>query len=368
MPFEDYTPQDFVENEFFCQWVLHPTEDTSAFWEMFLSLHPEKYQDILKAKALILAIKETPAIVPDEVQIEQMWQNVVIRTIAKSEKEDFESDSISRSLWRTYLGWVAASLVIVVGGVWLYNKPILFHSNTITYQHLIEYQPEKLSETRNISSDSLQISLPDGSSVILTKGSRLSYPPSFGNIRKVYLEGEGFFEVKRDTARPFVVYAGQVITKVVGTSFWVKAHDEKSDIEVDVRTGCVAVAVANFVNEPLSEIKPQFLLSANQRASYSQLDKRLERSLVNNPLPVIRPKIVSEIVYMDKPVVELFEELEKTYNVDLVFDAETLKNCRINTSFSNETFFERLEIICRVLNTNYQIVETQIIVKSKECS
>src|SRR5690606_20930247 len=86
------------------------------------------------------------------------------------------------------------------------------------------------------------IMLMDGSRVILNAGSSLRYPERFsGIVREVYLEGEGYFEVAKDPGRPFIVHAGPLKTKVLGTSFNINAYAGQSKMEVSVLTGKVQV-------------------------------------------------------------------------------------------------------------------------------
>ena len=61
--------------------------------------------------------------------------------------------------------------------------------------------------------------LSDGTRVWMNARSRLVYPVAFGDTREVELEGEAYFEVTRDENRPFIVHAGQVAVKVLGTEF-----------------------------------------------------------------------------------------------------------------------------------------------------
>ena len=61
--------------------------------------------------------------------------------------------------------------------------------------------------------------LNDGTRVWMNARSRLVYPVAFGDTREVELEGEAYFEVTRDENRPFIVHAGQVAVKVLGTEF-----------------------------------------------------------------------------------------------------------------------------------------------------
>ena len=112
----------------------------------------------------------------------------------------------------------------------------------VTYNELIDGNNDGLVEQTNNSTISQVITLSDGSSVILQPNSKLSYPKIFtGNERKVYLSGEGFFEISKNRKKPFFVYANEIVTKVVGTSFRVKAYPDQPDVEVIVRTGKVKV-------------------------------------------------------------------------------------------------------------------------------
>ncbi len=84
-----------------------------------------------------------------------------------------------------------------------------------------------------------EVILPDGSKVYLNKHSSLIYPEKLeGQTREVTLNGEAFFEIQKNEARPFLVKSGQTITKVVGTSFNVNNTDS-STVIVTVVTGKV---------------------------------------------------------------------------------------------------------------------------------
>ena len=68
------------------------------------------------------------------------------------------------------------------------------------------------------------------------------------------MKGKAFFDIARDTSQPFVVYANETITKVLGTSFTIKAFEGEKDVEVSVKTGKVAV-YANVSSLPKKIIK-----------------------------------------------------------------------------------------------------------------
>ena len=87
----------------------------------------------------------------------------------------------------------------------------------------------------------ITLTLSDGTEVKLNSNSKLSYPHQFkGKERKIQLSGEAFFKVKHDSQRPFIVDAGGILTKDLGTSFNIRAYSEH-DCKVTLVEGKVAV-------------------------------------------------------------------------------------------------------------------------------
>ncbi len=86
--------------------------------------------------------------------------------------------------------------------------------------------------------------LSDGTEVFLNSDSELRYPVKFtGKNREVDLKGEAFFEVTPDSLHPFVVQAGEMRTRVLGTSFNIMAYTDEPTIQTTLFTGRVEVSV-----------------------------------------------------------------------------------------------------------------------------
>jgi ferric-dicitrate binding protein FerR (iron transport regulator) len=78
-----------------------------------------------------------------------------------------------------------------------------------------------------------RLRLPDGSIVVLRKGSSISYTPVFNSTeRLVRLSGEAFFEVLRNKDKPFRIITGKAEVRVLGTSFLVRSNDSMDEIVV----------------------------------------------------------------------------------------------------------------------------------------
>ena len=94
--------------------------------------------------------------------------------------------------------------------------------------------------------DTLSVLLPDQSRVVLNEHSRLSYPADLGQgeLRRVELEGEGFFEVHRNVEKPFEIHSALARVIVLGTRFNFRAYSAENRAEVEVEEGKVALLPA----------------------------------------------------------------------------------------------------------------------------
>jgi transmembrane sensor len=154
--------------------------------------------------------------------------------------EKRSAKKISRSLWiRTA---AAACILVVVGIGLLYMNPAI-------RQHAALQPNSKGEEKINWKhyqakvGHVMHITLADGSTVRLSPGSILKYPGSFGDReRRVLLEGEAYFEVTKDSLRPFIVQAPRLSTRVLGTSFNIEAYKDMVFTKITLLTGKIAVS------------------------------------------------------------------------------------------------------------------------------
>jgi ferric-dicitrate binding protein FerR (iron transport regulator) len=115
-------------------------------------------------------------------------------------------------------------------------------SNTLVYLPGKGTGDEEYNVLRTPASGEYRLSLPDGTLVYLNAGTRVRYPVAFsGETREVELSGEAYFEVARDTTRPFLVHTEGMSIRVLGTAFNVRAYAGQPRVAATLETGSVEV-------------------------------------------------------------------------------------------------------------------------------
>ena len=208
------------------------------------------------------------------------------------------------------------------------------------------------------------LTLPDGSRVELSPGSRLRYAAHLaGPQRTVYLSGEAFFDVTKNPARPFLVLTRQVVTTVLGTSFRVKAYAGSPTATVAVRTGRVAVqarAGAQLEATPARPARAGVLLLPNQQVVYSPTTRRLQKALVSRPV-VLAPQ---SFVFDDQPVAEVLAALEKAYGVRIDYDRAALAGTTVTLNLTTQSLYGKLGVLCETLGASYEALDGRILLRT----
>ena len=239
---------------------------------------------------------------------------------------------------------------------------------------LLEANHEDLISKANNTSRPMHIQLSDSSKVTLAPGAGLTYPRQFSSAkREVQLKGDAFFDITKDSRRPFFVYSGKLVTRVLGTSFWVKEGGETHQMHVEVVCGKVSV----FENEsitpegPSSQDKHQFnkgvILTPNQRVTYFEESGHLMTSLVDKPVLLTAHAELPPAIYKNMAMPEIFQRLEDAYGVDIVVSGEAVNECTFTGDLTNMSLFDQLDLICQSNDGFYQVQGTRILVSAAGC-
>jgi len=129
---------------------------------------------------------------------------------------------------RKFLFLKSAAVWLLLAGFLVLSAKVVWENNKEEGEQVVLTEWVEKSVP---SGEKLLLTLPDKSKVLVNSNSKIKFPTSFEkNSREVYLEGEAFFEVKKDSDRPFFVFSGELTTEVLGTSFNINSRLERTKI------------------------------------------------------------------------------------------------------------------------------------------
>jgi transmembrane sensor len=206
------------------------------------------------------------------------------------------------------------------------------------------------------------IYLTDGSTVKLKSDSYMKYPEEFtGNTREVNLIGEAFFEIARDSLRPFIIHSPNIRTKVLGTSFSIRAYEGGKSQEVEVVSGRVLVTV-----KQQSGKNREIVLKPSQKMIYTQKLDSLIAINTADYSPIVQG-ISKTLAFVEVPLHEIIARLSDLYNTKIILGNSTLKNCLITADLNEEPLEICLEILAKSLNATYIINDQFIEINGPGC-
>ena len=362
--------EDFLTDKSFRLWVRFK-EDLHG-WEEWTLEDPKRAKLVEEARLWLLAMK-VPVIdlSPEEIQsaLENTWKKIENN---KENKMGIQKKPVVKLLNNQWFRRIAAVFVFGLLSGWIYNNYFASTNSSLIYNQLINKNAEGLVEQTNNSDKPQIITLSDGSSVLLQPKSKLSYPKIFvGNQRKVYLSGEGFFEISKNPEKPFFVYANEIVTKVVGTSFRIKAYENQPNVEVLVHTGKVKVRsnelLANSIDDEMVLLPNQAVRFVRKNLIFKKITDITQDESLSHSVSNIEQLSFD---FTDIPVAQIFKTIEQAYLVKINFPYEKLKNCYLTTSLVDQPLPEKLKIICKSIgnNTSYEMNGNQIIILSNGCN
>ena len=179
----------------------------------------------------------------------------------------------------------------------------------------------------------------DGTEIMLNADSRLRAPVTFAaGQRDVYLDGEGFFRVVHDAARPFVVHTSGGAVRDIGTRFGIHAYGDGARERVAVIEGAVAVA--------------ETVVHAGQVATRSRTGgvHVVSRAKVDDELAWTRGRLVFESV----PLSEVVQRLGRWYDLDIRVDDRAVAERPVTGSYGDEPVAQVLTLITAAVGARYE--------------
>lgn len=273
--------------------------------------------------------------------------------------------------WRKFY-WAAAIVTALAIGAWWFtnwnNKQRALAANEVV--------APKGSKTRTI--------LPDGSTVWLNAGSRIIYANFNGPEREISLEGEAFFDVVSVVSptthqkKPFIVHAGAIDIRVLGTAFNVKSYPDEKTIETTLIRGLVQITRKG---EP--KAAPVYL-HPNEKIVLPA--SNTDAGVPNEPAAATNQPMDKQIIHIDSTIKEsehietawvynrlefrgdnfeqLAPKLERWYNIKIYFEDSAARQLVFNGSLQNETVEQAFTALKVAVPFKVSIVNNEVFIKS----
>ena len=363
MDISNYTTEDFVLDPSFRKWVLNPNVETNLYWERLLAANPSKYNEAEEAREIIahLATKEHQRLTDTE--FGELWEEIdvdlsedvrpfhekkVIPLNAISTLRRQVPDLRQKRRYLSHYGFrVACILALAIG--------LGFMASYFTTEVTLEELPQLVYEERSTDPGvKAHLTLSDGSQVILNSGSKLKYIRNFeGDKREVILEGEAFFDVVKDSLRPFTVVTRETKTTALGTSFNIKSY-EQGTLDISLLTGEVAV-------ESSLEELTYLTLIPGEAINIDVPNNRFVKGQFDKDLVVGWTKKL--LVFQKTPFWEAVRTLENWYGVTFEIQNKPSREVLFSGKFDNETLEIVLEGLSYAAKFDYEINEDEVKIK-----
>jgi ferric-dicitrate binding protein FerR (iron transport regulator) len=300
---------------------------------------------------------------------EQLWQKL-------QEKIPVETSEKQSNTYRKLIPFLKyAALIVITISITLLAQKYLKEKQIEPVAFKLEGGINEITVSYGSKS---RVTLPDGSVVNLNSGSTLRYPAKFSNTsRNVYLQGEAFFDVKKDPTHPFLVKTDAITIKVLGTKFNVKSYADEKTIQTTLVSGAVEI----YSNKKeLSENNKLLTLVPNQQAiieknieNASLIENQEKKDLtvsdtlaLKNQIDIVVAWKDNRLVFRDEKFDDLSKKLERWYDVEIDIRDTELRTVLFSGVFVKETIEQALDALKLATPFKYQMKKNQIIITKQQ--
>lgn len=296
----------------------------------------------------------------DEAKLEEQYLTNIMSHVEKGRQQIMPMRTTRAGLGRYFVAIAASVLLLIMSLVVIKRTP----ENQDPAAGDVSPAPVWRHITNN-SRVARRYDLPDGSNVILQPSSLIKFSTLFNvSMREVNLEGEAYFEVVHSKDKPFLVYAHDITTRVLGTSFTVRSFREDKQVMVVVKTGKVSVLTKSAV---APDVTDEIILTSNQEIIYDRAEKVVARRIVEKPEPIVSVAEMERMRFEEAPLKEILVAIEKVYGVRIEYDENKFSSCTLTTALSGGGLYNRMDIITSAIGAKYELKEDRIVIEGAGC-
>jgi transmembrane sensor len=363
--------EDLVFSRSFRNWVLSRDSSEHAFWENWVQCNPEKAEIVKNAKAVVYALHLNTAVLSAD-EIDEEARKALIRLKEAPRYIPLEGLEGRGGRWRGILRspgvWVVALLAgaITLGGSLYYQA--YFRRDLLS---VFRNNHKLVHEQAADASMEQTFHLPDGSLVRLGKRSQLYFEPEWGPDkarREVFLEGVASFDIRKNPAVPFYVYTDKLITRALRATIVIHAFPMDVQTVVTDKSGSVSVyRQGDFAEHSAGRNEVAgIVLGPNQEVVYDRKEDRMRKTLAERPEP-LEERPDTALVFQRTPIRQVFSQLYELYGIPIQYDGGVLDSCLLTATMGRQSFYERLDFICKAIGGAYEVIDGSVVVTAVGC-
>ncbi len=379
--------ENIIENPLFIKWIFNPTIELDLYWDVYMEKNPQEANLLLEFKSKLRNVSFKSDKLSEAEKLKLAYD------ISKRLDEEDKKKRINGRL-HFFLKYAAVAILFFSVGASVvyfgmdkddalikYTSEVDVHSSvsgpilmlpegksipikngesTLDYRNsgellinndsiIHKVEPSIMNQLVMPHGSSSKVVLSDNTVVWLNAGSSLIYPSVFANkTRDVVLFGEAFFDVAKDTEKPFVVQTSVLEIRVLGTKFNVSSYSEDNIIQTVLKEGSVAIrriGAAKFEDE--------LLLKPNQLASF---DKRTKLTNVTNVDTDFYTLWTEGLLrFENQDMNRVIKKIERFYNIRIRFEDPLLGSVKISGKLDlHQNKEEVFEYLAKVSATAFE--------------
>lgn len=285
--------------------------------------------------------------------LSQLWDNYKVEDKYLPNKNNLNSilQNVNRSTRNILITSVLLKSLRIASAILI---PLLLGITIFLYQD--RQQLTEVGQKEMIISvpkgQKVNVTLPDGSTVLLNSLSTLSYQQNFGyEDRVVSLQGEGFFNIKKEANKKFIVITEHLDVQVLGTIFNLHAYNEDELIEMALVEGNVRIETHESPQQ-IAYIKPSEKIVYNKsskKLTINKSDSKIETAWTFN-----------DIYFRSETFDKVISLLERKYDVNIHLESEILTNDHFTGYINSANIEDALKMLKIHYKFNYKISNNDV--------
>ena len=340
------------------------TAEESVKVEEWLQANSRNKSYFKKVKTALLSIDDYQSLA--KLDVNKDWEIIEKRILQLKNSESTRHNVFSSLIFR-----IAASVTIILAlGATFYL--INTNQNTKLTDQYYEFVVPAGQKS--------EVNLIDGTKVWINAGSTLRLPNTFAsNNRDVWLEGEAFFDVTKNTHKPFIVHTSDINIKVLGTTFNVRAYHDEDLIETTLIEGKVLL---QKISETGRKLGDEMSLEPDHKAVYFKTKDAYVTEALKKDIPEplkVRKILISKpvdteiatswkegkLMFENEKLEDIAKRLERYYGVKIRIDNEELKQFRYTGTIKKISIEQTIKALQIATSFDFAINDNEILISKR---